>query len=557
MHKNAAKLLGLYILGVIGYAFFVSRFTIPVHLTVDEELYISMARSFHYQGHFSQGGTLLDYTCVLYSMLLSLAYYFAGPEDIMFFFRMIGTVVMLSSVFPVYLLAKRMLGPGGRDGKTIWIVTALTLFLPSMTNAAYCMQEVLVYPIFLWTAYFVYREIQEGRVLRISGDMALIAALAAVGYFSKTMFLFLPLLYCACMIWEACRQRCIAVWKKLALFSGIWAILYAIGKGGILWINGGIAGSNHYSAQFSRLFPIDWRTIAAILSCIVFYLVALCFYWGVLPVVLPIADRKAYSEQDRGFLRFLLLGILILVAEIVISVVITEEGKVLLPHKLLYRYFQMFELPLLLVYLKGRERFRLPGWIWPVYIAVFTYLGFYFAAMGDRQRIGIIDAPIFLLIDNITQRFLPHFNILACGAAAAAACFMWVWHRRHRVEGYIRWANIVGLAAVGAIFLINLYQLPYYNNQVAMGAAIQEDAVSIAEYISGNGLENVAVYYLDTQKAPYGRAVYAYLPQEVIPVAQTELGTLTGEYLLISDGEEGTGDRVELDLQVLHVSRCK
>ena len=36
-------------------------------------------------------------------MLLSLAYYFAGPEDIMFFFRMIGTVVMLSSVFPVYL----------------------------------------------------------------------------------------------------------------------------------------------------------------------------------------------------------------------------------------------------------------------------------------------------------------------------------------------------------------------------------------------------------------------------------------------------------------------
>ena len=71
-----------------------------------------------------------------------------------------------------------------------------------------------------------------------------------------------------------------------------------------------------------------------------------------------------------------------------------EEGKVLLPHKLLYRYFQMFELPLLLVYLKGRERFRLPGWIWPVYIAVFTYLGFYFAAMGDRQRIGIIDAPV-------------------------------------------------------------------------------------------------------------------------------------------------------------------
>lgn len=556
MYKNMAKLLGLYILGVIGYGFFVSRFTIPVHLAVDEELYISMARSFHYEGHFSQGGTLLDYTCVLYSMLLSPAYYFAGPENIMFFFRMIGTVIMLSSVFPVYLLAKRILGPEGGDGKMVWAVTALTLFLPSMTNVAYCMQEVLVYPVFLWTAYFVYREIQEGSVLQISGNMVLIAALAVAGYFTKTMFLFLPLLYCVCMVWEARCQRCIAVWKKLAAFAGIWAVLYAIGKGGILWINGGIAGSNHYSTQFARLFPIDWRTIAAILSCVVFYLIALCFYWGVLPVLLPIAHRKAYSEQDGKFLRFLLLGILILVAEIVISVVMTEEGKVLLPHKLLYRYFQMFELPLLLVYLKERKRFRLPRWIWPVYIAVFSYLGFYFAVMGDGQRTGIIDAPIFLLIDNISQRFLPHFDILACGAAIVGACFMWGWNRRHQVKGCIRWANIAGLAAVGAIFLINLYQLPYYNNQVAMGAAIQEDAVSIAEYMSGNGLEDVAVYYLDTQKAPYGRAVYAYLPQEIVPVTQTELGTLTGEYLLISDGEEGFGDAVDLDLQVLHVSRC-
>ena len=76
----------------------------------------------------------------------------------MFFFRMIGTVVMLSSVFPVYLLAKRMLGPGGRDGKTIWIVTALTLFLPSMTNAAYCMRPGHGYVQFL-----VYRQMHRNR----------------------------------------------------------------------------------------------------------------------------------------------------------------------------------------------------------------------------------------------------------------------------------------------------------------------------------------------------------------------------------------------------------
>lgn len=47
-------MIGVYLLAVMGYTLWVSNFTIPVHIKVDEELYISMARSFHYEGVFSE-----------------------------------------------------------------------------------------------------------------------------------------------------------------------------------------------------------------------------------------------------------------------------------------------------------------------------------------------------------------------------------------------------------------------------------------------------------------------------------------------------------------------
>lgn len=78
--ENSLKLFGIYFFAVIVYGSLVSFFSIPVHLGVDEELYISMARSFHYEGVFAKGGEVLDYTCVLYSMLLSVAYFFTAPN---------------------------------------------------------------------------------------------------------------------------------------------------------------------------------------------------------------------------------------------------------------------------------------------------------------------------------------------------------------------------------------------------------------------------------------------------------------------------------------------
>ena len=103
------KIALLFCGAVIIYGIIISFFTSTVHIDVDEELYVALARSFHYNGRFEYENQILNYSCVLYSMLISLDYYFYSPETILFSMRIIGVIAMCSSVFPIYLLAKGVL----------------------------------------------------------------------------------------------------------------------------------------------------------------------------------------------------------------------------------------------------------------------------------------------------------------------------------------------------------------------------------------------------------------------------------------------------------------
>lgn len=93
----------LFLTGVIFYTVWVSLFTSTVHIEVDEELYVTLAKSFHYLGRFEKNGQILDYSCVLYSMLLSLAYYCYTPESILFLlllcWRTLYVFIRISDLF--------------------------------------------------------------------------------------------------------------------------------------------------------------------------------------------------------------------------------------------------------------------------------------------------------------------------------------------------------------------------------------------------------------------------------------------------------------------------
>ena len=558
MKKNYSILFLIYLVGVIIYLGIIYLFTIPVHLSVDEELYISMARSFHYDGVFAKNGDILNYSCVLYSMILSIAYFFYSPCNILYALRTLNVIIMLSSIFPIFLLGNSIL----KNEKKALVISAFSMLLPTMMNTAYCMQETLAYPLFLWMTYFIYREIEKDKLLVISKESIVISVLSIVCYFTKTYMIFIPLVYCGVVFLEALIKKNLNVWKKLVVFCAILIGLYCLGKYGILCINNGVEGVNHYASQFSRLFPITGQTMIAAISCMIVYFVGLLFYWGIIPVILPLCNYKKYEEKDRKFFSFLFLSICVLIVEIVLSIVLTEEGNVLAPKKILYRYFQILEIPIFLIFLNGIEKLEFPKKMWAVYVSVLGILAVYFFYIGDGQRTAIIDAPVYLLMENVTRYVFPYFNILVC-ILAAGIVGMGAWlHSRKKWDTKVLLIAFkrLGIVCIVAFFVVNLLQLPYYSNTIADGRRIEEDSIKIANYLIEDETHS-DIYFVTTESDRYERAVYAYLNENIIYVSREKIKHLSDKNaVVIVSSKCDLGENfqeIELSTEVLGIVKLK
>lgn len=281
MEKRERKyVVILFFSSIIVYAMAASFFTTTVHIDVDEELYVALARSFHYQGRFEYGRELLNYSCVLYSMIISLAYYWYSPDSILFVMRLFGVVLMCSSVFPIFLLAKDIL----KESRKALIVTVFLMLMPYMLDSVYLMQEVLAYPLFLWTVFLSYKAFggYKGRM-----DYALIilsAIFAGLCMFTKTYMFFIPIVVNGCMAFTSVQEKNIKKYIDrmivydvvyLIFFTGMYLMIFAI--------NGFEQGSNHYATQFSHLFPITVNTIFwGFLGCLV-YMALLIVNTGIYP----------------------------------------------------------------------------------------------------------------------------------------------------------------------------------------------------------------------------------------------------------------------------------
>lgn len=130
------------------YGTWVTCFTAPVHVKVDEELYLGLARTFHYQGFFGMGKQTYSYSCVLYSMLISIAYF---------------------------------------------------------------MQEVLCYPLFMWTVYFLYSAKKMQSILRY----VIAAVFSVLCLYTKTNMFFIPIIVNVYVLLELILQKDVKEnWKR-------------------------------------------------------------------------------------------------------------------------------------------------------------------------------------------------------------------------------------------------------------------------------------------------------------------------------------------------------
>lgn len=515
------KIAFLYVLYVCIYGVIASFFTSTLHIDADEEIYLALARSFHYEGHFIYGGELTNYSCILYSMLISIAYFFYSPEHLLLFMRFIGVIVMTSSIFPIWFIAKKMLASEGLAFKT----TIFCMFLPFMFDSAYIMQEVLAYPLFLWMLWFYLCAVEKE-----NGWYYFLCALFSVFcFFTKTYLFFIPIIFNIVAGLALLRYRqenqCVQKIKKIIVYDITYVISFIALYLVPLIINNFEKGNNHYSSQFSHLFPISVTTIICGVSCYIFYISFLVVNTGIIPSIALLWKRKNTSGYERKFWDFIFLSITFLIFEIVIMIVLTEEGNVMIPHKFLFRYFQIFSVPLIIGFLSAEHEMHISKWECTCVGAACGITIFYWIIMYQKTRLGIIDGHFFVLLGNI-NRIIPY------GGAIVASVFSLL------VLGLMRkkkqWCKYLAVSIVVCFWGLNCVQLPYYTNVIADGAVIEEDAVKLAEYLNTSDITHI--YYIKQEATyPYLQNCYGYFiqPFQVIDAERIEEYMQPGEKAFI------------------------
>jgi len=356
--------------------------TIAVYQDVDEELYISMAKTFFFDGKFAKNYEVLNYNCVIYSMIISLAYFFYSAKNILFIMRIIGILLMISSVFPIYLLSKEIL----KSKYKALLISAFSLLIPEFSLSFYLIQEVLCYPIFLWIAYLAYLKFTREKTKLI--DILLILLLALIFFVKSYAIVFAAAYFGALCLIELKNKN----YKRLGgtILQGVICLaLIVFGIVLLKVINGD--GVNHYSGQIAGIFPLTMEKIIAFIYGIFFYGIFFTFCIGFLPMFTAIFGMKKYEEHDRKFILFLLLSTLFTILEVSAVVFIPEEAGKLYPFKFCFRYLAPLTAPYILMFLKcKKEDIKIDKKVIVLYIIMFAYLIWYY--IGQGTKLASIDA---------------------------------------------------------------------------------------------------------------------------------------------------------------------
>ncbi len=482
--ENHSKivLIILFMAGVLIYRFLISKVTSITFLGVDEELYISMARTFFYEGVFAKGYEILNYNCIIYSMLISISYFFYTANNILFIMRSIGVILMVSGIFPIYLLSKKVLGS---KMKAIGIAI-IFLILPEMGLSSYVIQEVLLYPVFLWTVYLVYLKFirEKNKILDIG-----IILLFAIMFFIKSYTIafgaayFLSLLICN-------RKKDI---KGIILQGTIFAIIIFLGYVVIYTINDFQMGTNHYTEQITRIFPITINTFVNFAYGIWYYAVFFLFCTGILPIIIPILNLNKYEEKDRKFIIFLIISVIITIIETALIVFIPEESNKIYPHKFCYRYLSPIIIPFIIMLLK-LKKIKITNIEIVVYIIEFLYLIWYYIGQGSITT--AIDAPILFCIQYVYGRMLSVILIIIFAIISLVMLIQNIKKAEDIKKMYVI-AIIVGSLIFTPIYWINIMKL---SNESFRGTILKSDFEKIIKEFEN---DYDRIYLVDNKEIIY------------------------------------------------------
>jgi len=261
-------------------------------IMVDELVYSDTARSIADGAGFSVRGQPAGYGYV-YPLLLAIPYAVANHmTDVYAFARVLNALVMSSVVFPVYLLARRVVRPGAALA-----AAALSVAAPPLVYVASLMTENVFYPLFAWLALALVAALDRPTLRR----QLIVVALCVLAFLTRAqaVALFAAVLTAPlALAWiERGRPRSLRAWRPLYAAVALAAVLVGIVEAArgrsIFHVLGG------YSAAGSTTYHF-WPA----LKWVVLHLAGLALSLWILPAaafVVVLASARHLDRQLRVF----------------------------------------------------------------------------------------------------------------------------------------------------------------------------------------------------------------------------------------------------------------
>lgn len=382
-HKWLIVIIGLY-LGSAAVRGLLGDFPKALRIYPDELRYLSIARSL-FQG---QGLRLHNLDCdfqkILYSICMIPAFFLQSTAAQIRAIGYLNSLIVASSVFPVYGLCRRLLG----IDREIKVILAFWVTLPTSLVSMYFMSEVIFLPLSLWVVWCVWSILCTEKFARKLGLNFLLGFLFYLAYLNKEIALYFLISYLVvclirlfaepatrrseiiCLPVAAITFACCFLFMKATLFHGL---------------DNSYSSSNLYNISVLQLSSHPEK-IAYLLYAFAYDTIFAVLAFGLFPVVIPFAVFDKNNKESLLYL-FLLISFLIGCMVIAYTITLPEEFGVRSPRQHL-RYLEPLMIPFLiltinsakrLVSLKQTARYRLRFGVLAVctllYLTSFVVLG--------------------------------------------------------------------------------------------------------------------------------------------------------------------------------------
>ena len=201
-----------------------SDFPKALRIYPDELRYVSIANSLMHGQGLQIHNMNSDFQKILYSICIMPAFLAKSSAMQIRIIGYINSIIVSSSVFPVYLLCRKM----QLKDKEVGIILAFWITLPTLLVSMYFMSEAIYLPLSLWVIYCAWSAFDSDRLKEKLCANFILGILCYLAYLCKEIALYFVLAYlfvCTCRIFMQQTD-----WKNeiicLVIFGGIFILCF-------------------------------------------------------------------------------------------------------------------------------------------------------------------------------------------------------------------------------------------------------------------------------------------------------------------------------------------